>query len=419
MVVTISCVQQNLYEIMLRSLQVAALLTLLWSQGAVGADPSSAAHPLPSTDRTTTTSAATDGLLDFRAWRALYRPASYATSAEGRLREEIFLANAATVQRHNQAYAQGATLFAMTLENPFADWTAAEFAAAYLMDSQNCSATHTSSGPLDERLRGTFDDLTASAVLPTSVDWRTRGIVTPVKNQANCGSCWTFSTSGTLEAHTCLHQDQPGGASLDCTHWTGLAEQQLLDCAGNYDNHGCNGGLPSHAYEYLKDAGGMATEDAYPYRGNDDGPCAVADGASWGAQVAEVYNITAFDEDDLVSAIARVGPVSIAYQVSPDFRFYSHGVYDSYNATTHETMCRSGPQDVNHAVVAVGYGQTAATADQAAVPYYIVRNSWSATWGMEGYFWMKRNGNMCGVSDCASFPIVPNSPLARSRPEAA
>jgi cathepsin H len=82
-------------------------------------------------------------------------------------------------------------------------------------------------------------------------------------------------------------------------------------------------------------------------------------------------------------------------------------------------MCRSGPQDVNHAVVAVGYGQTAATADQPPVPYYIVRNSWSATWGMEGYFWMKRNENLCGVSDCASFPIVPNSPLARSHPEAA
>lgn len=81
---------------------------------------------------------------------------------------------------------------------------------------------------------------------------------------------------------------------------------------------------------------------------------------------------------------------------------YYTRIYDSYNHTTNETMCKSGNYDVNHAVVAVGLGTSKAGDD-----YYIIRNSWSALWGMEGHFWMKRNSNLCGVSDCASFPIVP------------
>lgn len=290
----------------------------------------------------------------------------------------------------------------MTLASPFADLTAEEFASSFLMEGQNCSATHTSSGPLRED----FD----IQDLPHFVDWRTKGVITPVKNQKHCGSCWTFSTTGTLEAHTCIHGAQPEG--VDCTRWTGLAEQQLLDCSSAYDNHGCNGGLPSHAYEYIKDAGGLDLEEVYHYRADSDGPCAVNENGI-GAQVAEVFNITSFDEADLVTAIAQVGPVSIAYQVSPDFRFYSHGVYDSFNATTNQTMCHSGPMDVNHAVVAVGYGETEATDKFDSIPFYIVRNSWSTSFGMEGYFWMERGKNLCGVSDCASFPIVPSSKNAR------
>jgi cathepsin H len=332
--------------------------------------------------------------LTFAGWRALHEK-SYESPSELQLRRAIFKVNAGIVRRHNQAFEQGWTSYAMTLSSPFADLSADEFASTYLMDGQNCSATHRSSGTL---FRGDLQDL------PIFVDWRTKGIVTPVKNQKRCGSCWTFSTTGTLEAHTCLHNAQPAG--VDCTHWSGLAEQQLLDCASAYDNHGCNGGLPSHAYEYIKAAGGLDLEDSYRYRADSDGPCAMTEGGI-GAYVAEVYNITSFDEDDLVAAIAQVGPVSIAYQVSPDFRFYSHGVYDSFNATTNRTMCQSGPMDVNHAVVAVGYGQTEATESTPSVPFYIVRNSWSTSFGMEGYFWMERGKNLCGVSDCASFPIVP------------
>eukprot|EP00934_Nitzschia_sp_Nitz4_P005616 Nitzschia sp. Nitz4//scaffold60_size111251//38446//39666//NITZ4_004144-RA/size111251-processed-gene-0.8-mRNA-1//1//CDS//3329555555//5606//frame0 len=329
--------------------------------------------------------------LTFADWTRLH-DISYETAWEWQYRQQVYLDNAQIVERHNQAYQEGKTSYAMSLASPFADLTADEFKSTYLMEDQNCSATHTSSGKLREQ--GEVD-------LPIFVDWRTQGIVTPVKNQMKCGSCWTFSTTGTLEAHTCLHNRQPH--HVDCTQWEGLAEQQLLDCASAYDNHGCNGGLPSHAFSYLKDAGGMALEKDYKYEANASDTCHVGHcHGSYKAQVAEVFNITSLDEDDLVAAIAHVGPVSIAYQVSPDFRLYSHGVYDSWNATTNQTMCKSGTQDVNHAVVAVGYGST-----EEGIPYYIVRNSWSSSWGMEGYFWMIRGENLCGVSDCASFPIVP------------
>jgi cathepsin H len=203
-----------------------------------------------------------------------------------------------------------------------------------------------------------------------------------------------------LEAHTCLAHGK------DCTTWTGLSEQQLLDCATPYNNNGCNGGLPSQAYEYIKYAGGIDSEDSYPYQANDIDGCRASDddehSSKRAAEVVDVFNITSYDEDDLVQAIQHVGPVSIAYQVSPDFRFYKNGLYDSYNATTNSTMCQSSPMNVNHAVVAVGIGST-----QDALPFYIVRNSWSTSWGMEGYFWMLRGKNLCGVSDCASFPLVP------------
>jgi cathepsin H len=255
-------------------------------------------------------------------------------------------------------------------------------------------------------LTSPFDDCVCNQndfSLPKHVDWRTKGIMTPVKNQQHCGSCWTFSTTGTLEAHTCINNPD-----FDCTTWAGLAEQQLLDCASGFDNNGCNGGLPSHAFEYIKFAGGMDTEDSYPYRADDKGPCQLSP-FGFAAKVAEIYNVTSGDEDDLTMAIGSVGPVSVAYQVSPDFRFYSHGVYDSFNATTNQTMCKSDAMSVNHAVVAVGYGETEATNDEPAVPFYIIRNSWSTSWGMEGHFWIKRGENLCGISDCASFPIVPSS----------
>jgi len=329
--------------------------------------------------------------IDFATWQKLHNK-QYPHQNEYTYRQKIFHQNKLMIEKHNEAYKQGYTTWNMTITSPFADLSDEEFSELYLMEPQYCSATSKKIGNL---YAGNTD---------ISIDWRTKGVMTPIKDQGHCGSCWTFSTSGCLEAHTCL------AGHKDCTHWEGLAEQQLVDCAGAFNNNGCSGGLPSQAYEYLKYNGGMDLESSYTYKA-EDGTCQAGNGII-GAKVIEVVNITSGDEDDLVNAIANIGPVSIAYQVSPDFRFYQHGVYDSYNATSNSTMCKNTPQDVNHAVVAIGLGTTSDSKhnndDSGGVPYYIVRNSWGSTWGMEGHFWMKRGENLCGVSDCASFPIVPS-----------
>lgn len=198
--------------------------------------------------------------------------------------------------------------------------------------------------------------------------------------QGHCGSCWTFSTVGAMEAHYILKHSQAKN----------LSEQQLVDCAGAFNNFGCNGGLPSQAFEYLHYVGGHDTETVYPYTAKD-GPCTYS-GAGV-AQVRAVNNITAFDEIELQEAVGTYGPVSIAYQVSSDFRNYKEGVYDG--------VCQDQPEDVNHAVVVVGYGK-----QTPGGKYWTLRNSWGETFGMDGYFKMSRGKNKCGISDCASFPSV-------------
>ena len=316
---------------------------------------SASANTSPSTDLTISQ--------NFDAWLERHsRPYTVESDAtEYNRRLAIFATNLNIVRRHNAAYERGYTSYAMSVDGPFADLTDDEFSTLYLMEGQNCSATHTSSGPVpdDESSDNNLN-------LPKAMDWRTQGVITPIKNQGHCGSCWTFSTSGTLEAHYCITHNK------DCTHWKGLAEQQLVDCAGDFNNHGCSGGLPSQAFEYIHYNGGMALEESYKCKAKD-GVCHEIDRRDIGAKVRGVHNISTGDEDGIVRAVAKHGPVAVAFDVSPDFRLYSHGVYDSFNSTTNQTMCLKDPQHVNHAVVAVGYGETM---EDTPVPYHIIRNSW-------------------------------------------
>ena len=140
------------------------------------------------------------------------------------------------------------------------------------------------------------------------------------------------------------------------TTWSGLAEQQLLNCSTPYDNRGCNGGLPRHAFEYVKERGGLSTKHNYPYSATDVGPCVETTQSEYG--VAEVYNITSRDEENLVYTIANFGPVSVAFDVASNFKFYSNGVYDSFDAETNHTVCTSGAMSVNHAAVVAGFEET-------------------------------------------------------------
>jgi len=253
--------------------------------------------------------------------------------------------------------------------NKFADLTWEEFRRHRLGAAQNCSAT----------TKGTHK--ITQEVLTELKDWRETGIVSPVKDQGHCGSCWAFSTTGSLEA---AHK-QAFGKDIS------LSEQQLVDCAGNFNNFGCNGGLPSQAFEYIKHNRGLDTEAAYPYTGKD-GVCKFSS-SNVGVRVMDSVNITLGAEDELKHAVGTVRPVSVAFEVVNGFRFYNSGVYTS-------DTCGNSPMDVNHAVVAVGYGV------ENGVPYWLIKNSWGADWGDSGYFKMELGKNMCGVATCASYPVV-------------
>jgi cathepsin H len=259
--------------------------------------------------------------------------------------------------------------------NKFSDMTDKEFSDYYMMDKtklkedQHCSATH---GPLMDE---------SQINIPKDWDWRQHGGVTPVKNQGHCGSCWTFSTVGALEAHELLKYKS----------FTPLSEQQLIDCAGDFDNHGCEGGLPSHAFEYIQiEPHGISTEKAYPYKAVDQ-KCAV-DPYSYVLNVeGGSVNITEGDEVQLANDLFKFGPVSVAFEVVDGFRDYKSGVYSS-------KVCKNSTQDVNHAVLAVGYGVEKGT------PYWIVKNSWGADWGDKGFFKIEKGVNMCGIAVCNAYP---------------
>ena len=207
---------------------------------------------------------------------------------------------------------------------------------------------------------------------PERVDWREKGAVTPVKNQGSCGSCWAFSATGSLE----------GGNFVAHGELISLSEQQLVDC--DPKSHGCGGGLMTNAFEYVK-AHGLCTEEDYPYHAKDedckDTQCKAA------IKIAGYEEVPEMDGAALKEAVAKA-PVSVAVEAdSAVFQMYKSGVVDS-------TACGTS---LNHGVLAVGY-----TAD-----YWIVKNSWGASWGDNGYIKIKYDATgagICGINQMNSYP---------------
>jgi C1A family cysteine protease len=215
-----------------------------------------------------------------------------------------------------------------------------------------------------------------------SVDWRTQGAVNPVKNQGQCGSCWAFSAVGAVESAWKI-----AGNAL-----ASFSEQQLVDCSTAYGNHGCNGGLMNNAFNYwIKGSKGIELESDYPYTARD-GTCKFS-AAKIKGTITSFKVIAQNDCDGLLHAITQQ-PVSVGIAANA-IMSYTSGIFNNP---------RCGTQ-LNHGVTAVGYGT------QGTQEFWIVRNSWGASWGEQGYIRMARDDNkreagMCGICLAASYPVV-------------
>ena len=210
-----------------------------------------------------------------------------------------------------------------------------------------------------------------TADLPPSIDWRTRGIVVRGEEPGRLRLVAGLSRRPARSRLTWRLRPARGARRAS-------VEQQLVDCAGAFDTKGCDGGLPSHAFEYIKHAGGLSTEFSYPYHAKDE-KCKFNASASVTAPQSNgigirvpggSVNLTKGDEGALKYYLATKGPVSVAFDVASDFRDYKSGVYSS-------TVCSHDAEHVNHAVLAVGYGVDPVSAK----PYWLIKNSWDYTWG--------------------------------------
>jgi C1A family cysteine protease len=268
----------------------------------------------------------------------------------------IFAENLERVNEQNRQHILigGEAVFGVT---QFSDLTPEEFRSMYL--------TYIPSNVTLPRANIELDGAPA-----TVVDWRTKGAVTDVKDQGQCGSCWAFSATEAIESYSFLHSGK----------LVSLSPQQITSC--DKRDGGCNGGNTETAYAYVVSAGGIETSADYPYTsgGGSTGMCRF-DSSKVAVKVAG-YKSVARGESNLKAALNN-GPVSVCLAADA-FQSYRGGIL------------KSCPGQVDHCVQAVGYDDSQ--------NYWIVRNSWARSWGEQGYIRIATGSDLCHISDDVTYP---------------
>ncbi|UYV61086.1 hypothetical protein LAZ67_1003336 [Cordylochernes scorpioides] len=286
-------------------------------------------------------------------------------------RKAIFNENLEEIIKHNLDYDLGLKSYRLGL-NKFSDMSFEEFEDKYT--GYKKTSKHNFGEPME---------IPEEMDLPDSLDYRTKGVVTPVKAQGHCGSCWAFSATGAIE----------GQYALETGKLISLSEQQLVDCTLRHN--GCKGGDQEVAFSYIRRVGGIESEEDYPYEARYHQHCNFRK-KKVVVTVKAFRNMPSTDELALQKALVKYGPIAISIQATKHLKYYSSGVLD-------DTTCKNAnsPIALNHAVLLVGYGT------ENGKDYWLIKNSWGPEYGEDGYVKMVRGqDNRCGVATDALVPII-------------
>jgi len=301
---------------------------------------------------------------EFELWMKKYNKV-YDSLEEKMYRMKVFEENVAHVSQMNSASNQ--IKYGI---NAFSDMTSEEFSNFYTTNTKKFSSV--------------MKSLKASKVvapsgknryLPKYFSWLDEGAVSSVKNQKKCGSCFAFGSVANMEGQLFLHTGR----------LVNLSEQQIMDCDHECTSSffpicddACGGGTEENAFQYVIKSGGIMRMEDYPYTAVK-GDCQFDKSRSIGGFKKWNY-VTVNDEDDLRQYLYDHGPVSVGVAANDAWKAYSSGIFTASCGVSN-----------NHAVLLIGWGE------YNDIPYWIIKNSWGADWGMDGYIHLPRGQNKCGI----------------------